>query len=653
MHPVSNQTSSGCLSSKLLSTTSRIAESRPLSTLRQANQRECLAWKSTTVHFRGIQDVSLKASKTRNYGCLRIPKMWLIYLVRRLYKQHFPQLYPYSLFMYHQRQKSSSSARSDLSNRSFLSASSAASPRPILSLPSPSAYGNLLSPADTPHKGNRFKTLFFAPSIRDSGISLNTPTSDPRFPSPLTPPCFPVPSIPVDEEALVQSELNFLIDELAARYDCHANDNSEYTPSDRCDSPTFGHTSATMTSKAQLSDTRGQKIHRSSSRTRRHASPLPGASHLNSPVDLSVRELAITSRSGNVRKISPRPRPTVNLTSPLLGLPQVFRRLAITDPHINGQPIRFLSQDYVAGTNSLQVGSCTFMNLPYGADVECGLRVEPSFPRNASKTQVVILQIVQRVVRVRDGSSVWLLCSEVNVSSSFTREVRADLAIAASASSPSTNKGKQKQRTEEDDIWTSLAQQLETDSYAPSTTRLPNHPSKPKNSRGGHDTPALSDLLSLLTELRFLHRQFFVVQPRVSKTGDVNMSIPYLSSSLHTSLLSLPSLRTPYQTRRPENTPHGHDTSIYTPNLHPKSLLSIFITAATLQAKTWLEASTQDPTTLRQVLNLPPMGRNKEIMEEEKIGIYGVRVGESWSEVRPGLGCWVCFLVPKGVEKEL
>lgn len=554
--------------------------------------------------------------------------------------------------MYHQRQKSSSSVRSDLSNRSFLSASSSASPIPIPTLPSPSAYGNLLSHADTPHKRNRFKTLFFAPSIRDSGISLNSPTSDPRFPSPLTPPCFAIPSIPIDEEALVQRELDFLIDELAARYDCRTN-GIDYTLFDRCDSPTFESSAATMALKSQSSTARGQRIHRSSSRIRSRASPLPGASHLNSPVDLSIGELALSARPDSARKNGSRAKPAVNLTSPLLGLPQVFRRLAVTDPHINGQPIRFLSQDYVAGANSLQVGSCTFMNLPYGTDVECGLRVEPSFPRSVSKTQTVILQVVQRVVRVRDGSSVWLLCSEVDVSSSFTRQVRAELALAASASNPSTDKGKRKQCTEDDDIWTSLAQQLETDSYAPSTTRLPNRPSKTKNSRTSQNTPALSDLLSLLTELRFLHRQFFILQPRVSKTGDMSTSIPYLSSSLHTSLLSLPSPKTPYQDKKLENTPHGYDISIYTPSLHSKTPLSIFITAATLQAKAWLEVSNQDPTTLRQVLNLPPMGRNKRSVEGEQIGIYGVKVAESWGEGRQGLDCWICFLVPQGVEKEL
>ncbi|KAG9942702.1 hypothetical protein KCU85_g9120, partial [Aureobasidium melanogenum] len=553
--------------------------------------------------------------------------------------------------MYHQRQKSSSSARSDLSNRSFLSASSSANPGAIASLPSPSVYGNLLSPVNTIHKRNRFKTLFFAPSIRDSGISFNTPTSDPRFPSPLTPPSFPVPSIPIDEEALVQSELNFLIDELAARYDYRA-DNIDYTSSDRCDSPTFEDSFATM-SRPRSSDTRGQDIHRSRSGTRGYASPLPGASHLNSPVDLSVRELAISCKSGNTRKNDPRPRPAVNPSSPLLGLPQVFRRLAITDPHINGQPIRFLSQDYVAGANSLQVGSCTFMNLPYGADVECGLRVEPSFPRSVSKTQTVVLQIVQRVVRVRDGSSVWLLCSEIDVSSSFTREVRAELAVAASTSSSSTSKGKQKQRVEEDDIWTSLAQQLETDSYGPSTTRLLTHTSKPTETRNSNTTPALSDLLSLLTEVRFLHRQFFILQPRISKTGNLSLSIPFLSSSLHTSLLCLPSPKLPHKDKKLEDPPHGHDTSIYTPSLHHNTPLSIFITTATSQAKNWLDSSTNSPTILREVLSLPPMGRNKDSMEQEQIGIYGVRAGESWGEGRQGLGCWVCFLVPKGVEKEL
>jgi hypothetical protein len=80
--------------------------------------------------------------------------------------------------------------------------------------------------------------------------------------------------------------------------------------------------------------------------------------------------------------------------------------------------------------------------------------------------------------------------------------------------------------------------------------------------------------------------------------------------------------------------------------------LGIFIATASLQARTCVEISTQTPTILRGVLSLPPMGRGKD-SKEEQIGIYGVRVAESWGEGRKGSGCWVCFLVPKGVEREL
>lgn len=552
--------------------------------------------------------------------------------------------------MYHQRQKSSSSARSDLSSRSFLSASPSQSPRPTPSIPSPSVYRNSLSPADTPHKRNRYKTLFFTPSIRDSGISLNAPTSDPRLPSPLTPPCFPVPRVPVQEEPYNQNELDFLVDELAIWFGYQESSSMVYPTPDRCDSPTLGsfqaglgHPSTPMPPKPTSVWPRKRQ-----NKTRGPTSPLPGASHLNSPVDLSMRELAISSRSNKTKKSNTSPKPVINPSSPLLGLPQVFRRLALTDPHINGQPIRFLSHDYVAGANSLRVGSCTFMNLPYGADVECGLRVEPSFPRSASKAQVVILQIVQRVVRVRDGSSVWLLCSEVDVSASFTPEVRAELSsITSASSSQPSDKGKGKQRHTDDDIWLSLAQQLETDSYAPSTTHLPTTSaiSKDINTK----TPALSDLLSLLTELRFLHRQFFILQPKISKSGDhqQTLAIPYLSSSLHTPLLSLPT-----SNHNPTHTTNinGFDTSIYTPNTTEPNPLSIFITTAITQAKTWLPSTESIPemTAIRQILDLPKIGKGKDL--HEKIGVFGVRVGEGGGR---GLGCWVCFLVPVGVEKEL
>jgi hypothetical protein len=594
-------------------------------------------------------DGRLKASKTWSRPCLRFRKCGeYIYLVNCTNLSSFISIRTRFLFMHRPRQKSSSSARSDISDHSFLSTSSSASPRSTPSLPSPSVYRNLLSPADTPHKRNRFKTLFFAPSIRDSGISLSAPTSDPRFPSPLTPPCFPIPGIPIDEEALVKDELDFLVDELAARYACYDSGDFACGLSDRCDSPTLDRSFVTMASRSRSPmPMREQSDRNSNSKTKRHISTLPGASHLNLPVSPSISELTTTPTSSHPEALNPtRSKPTINLSSPLLKLPHLFRCLAITDPHINGQPIRFLSQDFVHGANSLQVGSCTFMNLPYGAEVECGLRVEPSFPRTASKAQIVMLQIVQRVVRVRDGSSVWLLCSEVDVSSQFTAQVRGEL--AAAACTHTSHPGKKQQASVVDDIWVSLAQQLGTDSYAPSTTRLPTH--KPTADKSKSTTPVLSDLLSLLTEVRFLHRQFFILQPKASKTGEWGLNIPNLSSSLHTSLLSLPSKPIDEQTK--QETSHGHNASIYITNLEAATPLGIFIATASLQARTWVEASTQTPSILRGILSLPPMGRGRD-SKEEQIGIYGVRVAESWGEGRQGSGCWVCFLVPKGVEREL
>jgi hypothetical protein len=462
----------------------------------------------------------------------------------------------------------------------------------------------------------------------------------------------------------VKDELDFLVDELAARYACYDSKDFACGLSDRCDSPTLNRSSVAMASRPRSPmPMREQSDRSSNSKTKGHTSILPGASHRNLPVSPSISGITTTSISSHPETLSPaRSKPAINLSSPLLNLPHLFRCLAITDPHINGQPIRFLSKTFVHGANSLQVGSCTFMNLPYGADVECGLRVEPSFPRSASKTQTVMLQIVQRVVRVRDGSSVWLLCSEVDVSSQFTAQVRGELAAAAYTHTSHT--GRKQKASIAEHIWVSLAQQLGTDSYAPSTTRLPTHKPtadksknttrlpthKPTADKSKNRTPVLSDLLSLLTEVRFLHRQFFILQPKASKTGEMGLNIPYLSSSLHTSLLSLP--YKPVDDRTKQETSHGHNTSIYTTNLEAATPLGIFIATASLQAKTWMQTSTQAPTILRGVLSLPPMGRGKD-SKEEQIGIYGVRVAESWGGGRQGSGCWVCFLVSKGVEREL
>jgi hypothetical protein len=440
---------------------------------------------------------------------------------------------------------------------------------------------------------------------------------------------------------------------------------------------------------------------------------------------------------------------TITPPYPQLNLPHVFKRLALTDPNITGQPIRFLSSAYTAGANSLKVGSCTFLNLAYGAHVECGLRVEPPALKSSrhidddKAAQTVILQIVQRVVNVKRGNSTWLLCSEVDVTASFNTHVRAELCNVLTDKKNrndnplySTDYTGVASSKSDSDIWLQLARTLEHTAHynAPTTTRLPSPgpsssalPTASATTRKGDGNvaekmPALTDLLSLLTELRFLHRQFFLLQHEAApppppvdtnnatmtekstkkateSTGMVEMTIPFISSSLYTSLTTTTTTTT------------SSSSSSTTPTDTNNTPLSLFLTAATRQSKTWmmekkkiplssLTTTTTTTTTnttatprsiFRDVLTLPNLKQNSQDMgtkknkcdktrqeegerktdQGDKVGIYGIWVDQDNSGTPKrhekssssnssnngfagsGLGYWVCFLVPVGVEREI
>ncbi|KAI6879681.1 hypothetical protein KC334_g16955, partial [Hortaea werneckii] len=69
-----------------------------------------------------------------------------------------------------------------------------------------------------------------------------------------------------------------------------------------------------------------------------------------------------------------------------------FGGISLVDPKVHGTPIRFVTEGYRLGANVLQVGACTFMNIPYGTTVQSNLRVEP--PSNVSGNARVMLQVV-------------------------------------------------------------------------------------------------------------------------------------------------------------------------------------------------------------------------------------------------------------------
>ncbi|KAF2862007.1 hypothetical protein K470DRAFT_20326 [Piedraia hortae CBS 480.64] len=57
-----------------------------------------------------------------------------------------------------------------------------------------------------------------------------------------------------------------------------------------------------------------------------------------------------------------------------------FIGAALISPLISGAPVLFTSQDYTLGKNTIAVGECTFLNVPYAASGAGVLRVEPPSP---------------------------------------------------------------------------------------------------------------------------------------------------------------------------------------------------------------------------------------------------------------------------------
>ena len=104
--------------------------------------------------------------------------------------------------------------------------------------------------------------------------------------------------------------------------------------------------------------------------------------------------------------------------------------IALVDPKIHGAPIRFRSKTFRIGANTVQVGACTFLNLPYGTSVTSQLRVEPPGLRADGRGQVM-LQPVNQVLERRTGRRNYLLVAEVDVTESFTRAALAELAACA------------------------------------------------------------------------------------------------------------------------------------------------------------------------------------------------------------------------------
>ncbi|KAH9818122.1 hypothetical protein Tdes44962_MAKER05415 [Teratosphaeria destructans] len=103
-----------------------------------------------------------------------------------------------------------------------------------------------------------------------------------------------------------------------------------------------------------------------------------------------------------------------------------FGGIALADPKVHGAPIRFISENYRLGANVLQVGACTFLNIPYGTTVQSHLRVEP--PSKVNSNCRIMLQVVNQVLERRTGKKTYLLVAELDATESFTRAALTELA---------------------------------------------------------------------------------------------------------------------------------------------------------------------------------------------------------------------------------
>lgn len=217
-----------------------------------------------------------------------------------------------------------------------------------------------------------------------------------------------------------------------------------------------------------------------------------------------------------------------------------FGGVALADPKIHGSPIRYISRTYRLGANALSFGSCSFLNVLYGSDVECALRIEPASALN--KNCKVLLQCVNQVVDRKTGKRSYLLSAEIDVTSTFVAAALAELAQTTDLShdqieittSPTSADRATFPLASPDIDWVALADELQTTAYTTETI----------DSACTHSLPLLSlstctpETLSLLTSLDLIkdqHTDFLLLKPSAYHPNGTpsNIRIPWVSQILY------------------------------------------------------------------------------------------------------------------------
>ncbi|KAK4997679.1 hypothetical protein LTR66_002942 [Elasticomyces elasticus] len=210
--------------------------------------------------------------------------------------------------------------------------------------------------------------------------------------------------------------------------------------------------------------------------------------------------------------------------SPLdLQLPELFDSLCLTDPAIVGQPIRYASKNFCADTNTLRVGMCTFLNLPFAASEGAGLSVRPAAVKNGGRR--TILELADPVIDPRNGRCVFHLCASLDLTrafkivalTEFARNTRVDISPETDPkpSLPHVESG------EECVDWCALAGELQKRATASQAVHSYTAGNGSPGSSNQETSDSVAQLLNSIEQIKALHRDFVVITRSRSENGQI------------------------------------------------------------------------------------------------------------------------------------
>lgn len=187
-----------------------------------------------------------------------------------------------------------------------------------------------------------------------------------------------------------------------------------------------------------------------------------------------------------------------------------FGGIALVDPKVQGTPIRYISEGYRLGANVLQVGACTFLNIPYGTTVQSNLRIEP--PSSVNGSARIMLQVVNQVLERKTGKKTFLLVAELDVTEKFTRAAVTELAATAEITLADIQFVTAEEKEREADFdWCALADEFEASCEVTSIVEI----AATSFARLSAETCSMQTLtlMSDLERLKTQHQDFLIVRP--------------------------------------------------------------------------------------------------------------------------------------------